>query len=53
MAATVLRNMDVDLRKIRNEIERNRRGDYKIPTWVLAAGLVAFLAAWALLIILS
>lgn len=37
--------------KIRNEIERNRRGDYKIPTWVLAALLVAIVVAWAAVII--
>ena len=35
--------------KIRAEIERNRRGDYKIPTWVLLLVLLAFigLCAWA------
>jgi hypothetical protein len=35
------------------EIQRNRRGEYRVPTWVLAAILLAFVAAWALLIILS
>ena len=35
------------------EIQRNRRGEYRVPTWVLAAVLLAFVAAWALLIILS
>jgi hypothetical protein len=35
------------------EIQRNRRGEYRVPTWVLAAILVAFLAAWAALIFLS
>ncbi len=35
------------------EIQRNRRGEYKVPTWVLAAILVAFVAAWAALIFLS
>jgi hypothetical protein len=35
------------------EIQRNRRGEYRVPTWALAAILVAFLAAWAALIFLS
>lgn len=39
--------------KIIAEVERNRRGDYKVPTWVLAVALVAILAVWAALIILS
>jgi hypothetical protein len=29
------------------EIERNRRGDYKVPTWVLALGLLALVGAIA------
>ena len=40
-------------RKIREEIERNRRGEYRVPTWVLAAILVAVLAGWAAIIFLS
>ncbi|BCJ69803.1 hypothetical protein [Polymorphospora rubra] len=39
--------------KIAAEIARNRRGDYKVPTWVLATILLAIIAAWALLVILS
>ena len=39
--------------KIHAELERNRRGDYKVPTWVLAVLLVAFVAAWVLVIVLS
>ncbi len=39
--------------KIRNEIERNRRGEYRVPTWVLAVILVAFVTAWVLVIVLS
>jgi hypothetical protein len=35
------------------EVRRNRRGEYRVPTWVLAAVLVAVLAAWAALIFLS
>ncbi len=27
------------------EIERNRRGDYRVPTWVLALVLAAMVAA--------
>ena len=38
---------------IRQEIDRNRRGEYRIPTWVLALVLVAVVAAWAALIVLS
>ena len=38
--------------KIREEIERNRRGDFKVPTWVLAALLVALVGAWVLMIVL-
>jgi hypothetical protein len=33
------------------EIQRNRRGDYKVPTWVLVAILVVVVAAWAAVII--
>ncbi|TMM31778.1 MAG: hypothetical protein E6F99_28135 [Actinobacteria bacterium] len=40
-------------RKIREEIERNRRGEYKVPTWVLALILVVFVVAWVSLIIFS
>ena len=29
--------------KIRAEIERNRRGEYTVPTWVLAVALVAMI----------
>jgi hypothetical protein len=35
------------------EIERNRAGGHRIPTWVLALALVAMLAAWAAVITLS
>ena len=35
------------------EIERNRAGGHRIPTWVLALALVAMLAAWAAVIALS
>ncbi len=39
--------------KIRAEIERNRRGEYTVPTWVLVAVLALFLAGWAVLVIAS
>ncbi|HEY3506932.1 MAG TPA: hypothetical protein VGN37_29595 [Actinocatenispora sp.] len=39
--------------KIRTEIERNRRGEFKVPTWVLALVLVAFVTGWVLLIVLA
>ncbi|MGS2615712.1 hypothetical protein ACVCAH_14500 [Micromonospora sp. LZ34] len=38
--------------KIRAEIERNRRGEYTVPTWVLAVALVAIVGAWLALIFL-
>ena len=40
-------------RKIKDEVERNRRGEYRVPTWVLALILVAFVAAWVALVLLS
>jgi hypothetical protein len=33
------------------EIERNRRGDYRVPTWLLALVLVAIVAAIAAFIV--
>ena len=35
------------------EIERNRQGGHKIPTWLLALALAAMLTAWAAVILLS
>jgi hypothetical protein len=35
------------------EIQRNRRGQYRIPTWVLTVALVALLAGWVLLVVLG
>ena len=40
-------------RRIREEIERNRRGEYTIPTWALAVMLAVFITAWVALVILS
>lgn len=39
--------------RIAAELERNRRGEYKVPTWVLAVILVVFVTGWVLLIVLS
>lgn len=39
--------------KIRAEIERNRRGEYKVPTWVLGLILAVVVVGWVLLIVLS
>ncbi|MEO3746893.1 hypothetical protein [Plantactinospora sp. B5E13] len=39
--------------KIREEIERNRRGEYRVPTWVLTVVLVAVVAGWLALVFLS
>jgi hypothetical protein len=35
------------------EIERNRAGAHRVPTWVMALAVVAMLAAWALVIALA
>jgi hypothetical protein len=40
-------------RKIAAEIERNRRGEYVVPTWVLALILVLFVGGWAAVVIFS
>jgi hypothetical protein len=34
--------------RIREEIARNRRGEYTVPTWVLAAALAAVTGIWIL-----
>jgi hypothetical protein len=39
--------------RIRAEIQRNRAGGHKIPTWALAAVLALFLAGWLYLIVTS
>lgn len=39
--------------KILAEVERNRRGEYTVPTWVLALALVLIVGGWLALIILS
>jgi hypothetical protein len=39
--------------KIVAEIEANRRGEYTVPTWVLALVLAALLAGWAAIIFLG
>jgi hypothetical protein len=35
------------------EIQRNRAGGQRVPTWVLAAVLLTFLTLWATVIVLS
>jgi hypothetical protein len=37
--------------RIRAQIERNREGGHKIPTWVLAAVLGLVLAGWLWLVL--
>ena len=39
--------------KIVEEIQRNRRGEYTVPTWVLAAILVAIVGGFILLLVLT
>jgi hypothetical protein len=36
--------------KIVEEIERNRRGEYTVPTWVLSVTLIAIIAGFAAMI---
>lgn len=36
--------------RIREEIARNRRGEYTVPTWVLALSLAAVIAVWILVL---
>jgi hypothetical protein len=40
-------------RKIIEEIERNRRGEYRVPTWLLVVILIGFVGLWALWVFLS
>ena len=37
--------------KVVAEIDRNRRGDYKVPTWVLTVALVVLVVGWTTLIV--
>ena len=39
--------------RIRAEIEANRRGEYTVPTWVLALALVAMVGAIVLFLALT
>jgi hypothetical protein len=35
------------------EIERNRAGGHRVPTWAMVLGVIAMLAAWAAVILLA
>ncbi|WP_319459648.1 hypothetical protein [Micromonospora sp. RTP1Z1] len=39
--------------KIRAEVERNRRGEHAVPTWVLAVALILIVGAWLALILFA
>ncbi len=39
--------------KVVEEIERNRRGDHKVPTWVLTVILLAIVGGWAAVVTLA
>ncbi|HET6214151.1 MAG TPA: hypothetical protein VFE14_14905 [Micromonosporaceae bacterium] len=39
--------------KIVAEIQRNRRGGHRVPTWVLALLLLLALAGWAAIVLLT
>jgi hypothetical protein len=45
--------LDRRRQKVANEIARNRRGEYSVPTWVLALALVLMVGGWIALIVLS
>ncbi|PRY56372.1 hypothetical protein [Glycomyces artemisiae] len=36
--------------RIREEIARNRRGEYKVPTWVLALALAGVIGLWVVVL---
>jgi len=37
--------------RIRSEVQRNREGGHRVPTWVLAAVLALILAGWVYLMV--
>jgi hypothetical protein len=39
-------------RRLAAEIQRSRRGDQRVPTWLMAVALVAMIGAWLALIYL-
>lgn len=39
--------------KIYEEIQRNRRGEYTVPTWVLALALAAIVGGFIALLVLT
>ncbi|MFI6761231.1 hypothetical protein ACIBF5_19050 [Micromonospora sp. NPDC050417] len=39
--------------KIVDEIARNRRGEYTVPTWVLVAALVLLVGGWIAVVVFS
>jgi hypothetical protein len=41
------------LERIRAEIARNRRGEYTVPTWVLATILATVVAGWVAVVLLT
>ncbi|MGH8793326.1 MAG: hypothetical protein ACRDXX_11850 [Stackebrandtia sp.] len=39
--------------KVREEIERNRRGEHIVPTWVLVVALIVVVVGWVSLILFA
>ena len=39
--------------KVVEEIERNRRGGHRVPTWMLTTILLVVIGGWAALIVLA
>jgi hypothetical protein len=46
-----LSRVDRRRERIRAQIQRNREGGHKVPTWVLAVVLALFLIGWLWLIL--
>ena len=49
----IRRRVERKREKLRTEIQRNRKGEHAIPTWVLTVVLVVIVAGLAYLIITS
>ena len=48
-----MNRVDQRRERIRTEIERNRRGEYTVPTWVLVVVLIVVLAGWAAVVVFA
>jgi len=39
-------------RRIESELERNRTGSYRVPTWVMVVAILVIIGAWLALVFL-